>query len=91
MITRSKLNDESKSFADREAQMRHEQHEMVTEFFKRDGCGEIVDSLNALVENFLFTENMGNITPEMRVHIANQLRVVTLITKLGETMVNWEA
>lgn len=64
-----------------------QQHEILSEFFKRDGSAEIVNSLNALVENFLFTENMDNVTPEMRIHIANQLRVVTLITKLGETIV----
>lgn len=34
--------------------------------------------------------NVANVTPEMRIHIANQLRVVTLITKLGEMMVEWK-
>lgn len=91
MIIRSKLNEELKSFSDAEAQMLCQQHETVSEFFKRDGSAEIVDSLNTLVEAFLFTENMENITPEMRIHIANQLRVVTLITKLGEAMVTWKS
>lgn len=87
MIINSKLNDAYKPFTDAEVQMLCQQHEIVSEFFKRDGSAEIVNSLNALVENFLFTENMDNVTPEMRIHIANQLRVVTLITKLGETIV----
>ncbi len=87
MIINSKLNDACKPFTDAEVQMLCQQHEILSEFFKRDGSAEIVNSLNALVENFLFTENMDNVTPEMRIHIANQLRVVTLITKLGETIV----
>ncbi|KAA0989985.1 hypothetical protein [Dyadobacter aurulentus] len=91
MIIRSKLNNESNTFTDAEAQMLYKQHELVSEFFKRDGSAEIVDSLNTLVETFLFTEEIENVTPEMRVHIANQLRVVTLITKLGETAVRWKA
>lgn len=91
MIISSELNDEFKSFTDAEAQMLYQQHEMLSEFFKRDGSAEIVDSLNTLVEAFLFTENMENVTPEMRIHIVNQLRVVTLITKLGETIVKWKS
>ncbi|MGV3603592.1 MAG: hypothetical protein ACO1N1_20395 [Dyadobacter fermentans] len=87
MIINCKLNEVCKPFTDAEVQMLCQQHEIVSEFFKRDGSAEIVNSLNALVENFLFTENMDNVTPEMRIHIANQLRVVTLITKLGETIV----
>lgn len=91
MIISSELNDEFKSFTDAEAQMLYQQHEMLSEFFKRDGSAEIVDSLNTLVEAFLFTENMENVTPEMRIHIVNQLRVMTLITKLGETIVKWKS
>ena len=91
MIIKSKLNDECNPFTDAEVQMLYQQHEMVSEFFKRDGSAEIVDSLNTLVEAFLFTENMENVTPEMRIHIANQLRVATLITKLGETVVKWKS
>ena len=89
MIISSKLRDGSISFTDAQAQMLYQQHELVSEFFKRDGSAEIVNSLNTLVETFLFTEEIENVTPEMRVHIANQLRVVTLITKLGETAVKW--
>jgi hypothetical protein len=35
-----------------------------------------------LVEGYLFTENLAQVTPEMRLHIVNQLRVATLIAKL---------
>ena len=35
-----------------------------------------------LVETYLFTENLTRVTPEMREHIVNQLRVATLIAKL---------
>ncbi|ACT94507.1 hypothetical protein [Dyadobacter fermentans] len=87
MTITTKQNKEFKPFRDVETQMLYQQYEAVTEFFKRDGSAEIVDSLNTLVEAFLFTENMENVTPEMRIHIANQLRVVTLITKLSETIV----
>ena len=89
MIVKTKLKDESS--ADAETQMLYQQHEMVSEFFKRDGSAEIVNSLNTLVETFLFTENMENVTPEMRMQVANQLRVVTLITKLGETIIKWKS
>jgi len=34
-----------------------------------------------LVETYLFTENLTRVTPEMREHIVNQLRVATLIAK----------
>ena len=91
MIISSNAINSQNSLSDAEAQMLLKQHETVKEFFKRDGSAEIVDSLNTLVETFLFTEEIENVTPEMRVHIANQLRVVTLITKLGETAVKWKA
>ena len=83
MMNGTKLG-EFKSLTDAEAELLYQQHETISEFFKRDGTAEIVDSLNTLAEAFLFTENMENVTPEMRIHVANQLRVATLITKLGE-------
>ncbi|WP_026632368.1 hypothetical protein [Dyadobacter alkalitolerans] len=85
MIIKSKFNKDLESFSEAEVNLLFQQHEMVKEFFKRDGSAEIVNSLNALIEAFLFTENLENVSTEMRIHIANQLRVVTLITKLGET------
>ncbi|MCE7063551.1 hypothetical protein [Dyadobacter sp. CY343] len=89
MIINTNAKNSQNSLSDAETQMLLKQHEAVKEFFKRDGSAEIVDSLNTLVETLLFTEEIENVTPEMRVHIANQLRVVTLITKLGETAVKW--
>ncbi|MCE7068005.1 hypothetical protein [Dyadobacter sp. CY326] len=89
MFINSKLKNEQRPFTEAEAQMLFKQHETIKEFFERDSSVEIVNSLNTLVETFLFSEDSDNVTPEMRVHIANQLRVVTLITKLGETMVKW--
>lgn len=87
MIIKSKFNNDLESFSKTEVNLLFQQHEMVKEFFKRDSSAEIVNSLNSLVEAFLFTENLEHVTSEMRIHIANQLRVVTLITKLGETSV----
>lgn len=42
----------------------------------------MIESLNTLIEAYLFTENLTYVTPEMREHIVNQLRVATLIAKL---------
>lgn len=42
----------------------------------------MIESLNTLIETYLFTENLTRVTPEMREHIVNQLRVATLIAKL---------
>ena len=89
MIIKSNLNNEQRSFTEAEAQLLFQQHETIKEFFQRDSSVEIVNSLNTLIETFLFSEDSDNVTPEMRVHIANQLRVVTFITKLGETTVKW--
>jgi hypothetical protein len=56
----------------------------VRDFFSTDSCAEIIDSMNALLETVLFSKDVENVTPEMRVDIANQLRAVTLISKLNE-------
>ena len=56
--------------------------QIVKEFFQKDSGSEMIESLNALIEAYLFTENLTRVTPEMREHIANQLRVATLIAKL---------
>jgi hypothetical protein len=87
IINRNSKNQNTPS--DAEAEMLVKQHEIVTEFFKRDGSAEIVNSLNTMVEDFLFAEDLENVTPEMRVHIVNNLRVATLISQLGETTIKW--
>ncbi|KAA0990283.1 hypothetical protein [Dyadobacter aurulentus] len=56
----------------------------VRDFFLTDKCSEIIGSMNELVEALLFSKDLENITPAMRVDIANQLRAVTLISKLNE-------
>ncbi|WP_031528425.1 hypothetical protein [Dyadobacter crusticola] len=56
----------------------------VRDFFSTDSCAEIIGSMNALLETVLFSKDVENVTPEMRVDIANQLRAVTLISKLNE-------
>lgn len=61
------------------------QHECIQAFFKTDGLAEIVESMHIMVETFLFSEDLENVSPEMRVHIVNQLRAASLIVKLGET------
>ncbi|SDF16705.1 hypothetical protein SAMN04487996_109109 [Dyadobacter soli] len=58
------------------------QQNLVKEFFQKDSCPEMIESLNTLIEAYLFTENLSRVTPEMREHIVNQLRVATLIAKL---------
>ncbi|KAA0990999.1 hypothetical protein [Dyadobacter aurulentus] len=63
------------------------QHQIVKEFFMTDSASEMIESLNIMVENFLFSENLVRVTPEMRVHIVNQLRVTTLIAKLDRNKV----
>lgn len=58
------------------------QRQIVKDFFLKDSGSEMIESLNTLIEAYLFTENLTRVTPEMREHIANQLRVATLIAKL---------
>jgi hypothetical protein len=61
-----------------------DQHKIIDSFFKTDSASEMIGSLNFMVESLLFTENLTNVSREMRVHIVNQLRVVSLISQLGE-------
>ena len=61
------------------------EHEIIQAFFQRDSAGEMIESLHVMVESFLFTENVKHLTPEMRVHMANQLRVASLVAKLDES------
>jgi hypothetical protein len=58
------------------------QETIINDFFLKDSGHEMIESLNALIETYLFTENLASLTPEMREHIVNQLRVTTLIAKL---------
>ncbi|MCE6988478.1 hypothetical protein [Dyadobacter sp. CY323] len=59
------------------------QLQIVQEFFRRDSASEMIESLHMLVEDFLFMENLARVTPEMRVHIVNNLRTATFIAKLA--------
>jgi hypothetical protein len=63
------------------------QQKLVKEFFETDSGAEMIESLNTMIESFLFSENLVRVTPEMRVHIVNQLRVATLIARLERTMI----
>ncbi|HWV32845.1 MAG TPA: hypothetical protein VN038_24450 [Dyadobacter sp.] len=58
------------------------QWQIIKDFFQKDSGSEMIESLNTLIEAYLFTENLTRVTPEMREHIVNQLRVATLIAKL---------
>ncbi|MGV3601785.1 MAG: hypothetical protein ACO1N1_11305 [Dyadobacter fermentans] len=60
------------------------EHEIIKEFFQTDSASEMIESLYFMVESLLFAENMENVSPEMRAHIVNQLRVAKLISQLGE-------
>lgn len=60
------------------------QQEIIKSFFRTDGVGEIVLSLNVMAESFLFGQNLENVSAEMREHLVNQLRVASLIAQLGE-------
>ena len=59
-----------------------QQFAIVEDFFQTDKGSEIIGSLHAMIESFLFTENLKQVTPEMREHIVNQLRVATLVARL---------
>lgn len=61
-----------------------QQFEIVKSFFQTDSGSEMIGSLHWMIEDFLFSENLNQVTPEMRVHIVNQLRVATLVAKLGD-------
>lgn len=58
------------------------QQTIIKEFFQKDSGSEMIESLNTLIEAYLFTDHLASITSEMREHIVNQLRVATLIAKL---------
>lgn len=64
------------------------QQNFVKDFFQKDSGYEMIESLNTLIEAYLFTENLTRVTPEMREHIVNQLRVATLIAKLDASNID---
>jgi hypothetical protein len=75
------INGRKQKFIGNEAALM-QQSGIIKEFFQKDNGCEIIASLHAMIENFLFTENLSHVTPEMRDHIVNQLRVATLVAKL---------
>ena len=81
--TNKEMNGGNMNFNSRERVLAN-QSRIVEQFFKTDGVSEMIGSLHRLVEDFLFTPNLREVTPEMRIHIVNQLRVATLVAQLGE-------
>ena len=65
-----------------------QQSRLVQAFFKTDNGCEIIESTHAMIEHFLFSENMRQVSPEMREHIVNQLRLATFVAKLEKTYVD---
>ena len=65
------------------------EHEIIKAFFQTDSASEIINSLTFMTESLLCTENMENMSLEMRMHIVNQNRVINLISQLGENY-HWE-
>ena len=45
------------------------------------------ESMHIMVETYLFSKDLENVSPERRVYLANQLRAASLIAKLGEVTV----
>ena len=58
------------------------QNKNIHDFFQRDKACEMIGSIHAMIEDFLFSEDVSQVTPAMRQHIVNQLRVATLVAKL---------
>ncbi|MCF0050979.1 hypothetical protein LXM25_12975 [Dyadobacter sp. LJ53] len=75
------MNGGNEKFIGNEAAIM-QQFEIIKGFFQTDSGSEMIGSLHAMIESFLFTENLSQVTPEMREHIVNQLRVATLVAKL---------
>ena len=65
------------------SQANNQQLAIIRDFFATDHVSEMVESMHYMVESFLFSTDLENVTPEMRVHLVNQLRVATMLTKLG--------
>lgn len=47
------------------------QRQLIKDFFQKDSGSEMIESLNTLIEAYLFTENLTRVTPEIREQIAN--------------------
>jgi len=75
------MNGGNEKFIGKEAVLA-QQFAIAEDFFQTDKGSEIIGSLHAMIESFLFTENLKQVTPEMREHIVNQLRVATLVARL---------
>jgi adenosylmethionine-8-amino-7-oxononanoate aminotransferase len=60
------------------------EHEIIKAFFQTDSAAEIINSLTFMTESLLCTENMENMSLEIRMHIVNQIRVTNLISQLSE-------
>lgn len=78
------MNGGNEKFIGNEAVLM-QQFEIIKEFFQTDSGSEMIGSLHAMIESFLFTENLNQVTPEMREHIVNQLRVATLVARLEKS------
>jgi hypothetical protein len=68
-----------------EAQLLTQQFDVVRDFFQTFTSREMMESVNTMVEGFLFDEGLENVSPEMRVHIANNLRLTTFLVSLDES------
>jgi hypothetical protein len=68
-----------------EAELLTQQFNVVRDFFQTFTSREMMESVNRMVESFLFDEGVENVSPEMRVHIANNLRLTTFLVSLDES------
>jgi hypothetical protein len=67
-----------------EAELLMQQFQVVKEFFQTFTSREMMESVNTMVEGFLFDEGLENVSPEMRIHIVNNLRISTFLVSLDE-------
>jgi hypothetical protein len=72
------------SFTSAETELLTEQFHVVKDFFQTGTSRETIESVNTMIESFLFDEGLENVTPEMRVHIANNLRLTTFLVSLDD-------
>jgi hypothetical protein len=68
-----------------EAELLTQQFHVIKDFFQTFTSREMMESVNTMVEGFLFDEGLENVSPEMRVHIANNLRLTTFLVSLDES------
>ncbi|MEO6283959.1 MAG: hypothetical protein ABIN80_21125 [Dyadobacter sp.] len=67
-----------------EAELLSEQFHVVKDLFQTISCHEMIESVNTMVESFLFDEGLENVSVKMRGHIANNLRLTTFLASLDE-------